>query len=186
MNKTVLIGGKLAIICAVAAVVLGAVNAVTAPKIEQIKKERLQAALEKVSLGGTIGEAKTPEEEAPAIKTYYVVENSSGKVDYIVRIIGMGYGGEMVILGGYSEEGEIRAAKLMENQETPGLGKEAEKPSYMDKFVGTGDEKEVPTRKDALSQENADAVTGSTITFVGVAGALEKGSRFVKELAGVQ
>lgn len=186
MNKTVLIGGKLAIICAVAAVVLGAVNAVTAPRIEMIKAERLQAALEKVALGGNIGEEAAPLEDNEFIKAYYPVENSNGQVEYIVRIVGMGYGGEMIVLAGYTENGEVRAAKLMENQETPGLGKEAEKSSYMEKFIGTGDGETVPSRKDALSQKNADAVTGSTITFVGVAKALEKGSLFVKDLAGVQ
>jgi Na+-translocating ferredoxin:NAD+ oxidoreductase subunit G len=36
-------------------------------------------------------------------------------------------------------------------------------------------------RKDMLSQGEADAVTGATITFLGVARALQEGSRFVQE-----
>jgi electron transport complex protein RnfG len=99
-------------------------------------------------------------------------------------MLGNGYGGEMAILAGYTEEGEIFAVQMMENSETPGLGKEAEKAEYMQKYIGTGTEKPVPVRKDMLSQEEADAVTGATITFIGVAKALVEGSDFVDKLEG--
>jgi electron transport complex protein RnfG len=88
----------------------------------------------------------------------------------------------MRILAGIRADGEVFSAVLMQNAETPGLGKEAENPGYMeDKFIGTGDDEPVPTTKSDLPPEEAEAVSGSTITFMGIADALAAGSRFVEE-----
>ncbi|MFP4178490.1 MAG: FMN-binding protein [Spirochaetaceae bacterium] len=185
MSDVIRIGGKLAIICAVAATVLGGINALTEPRIEWIQQQRLEEALEKVSGGQRTGErVNTPDEKV--VDAYYpVYTGDSDDVDgYVVRLIGQGYGGDMVVLAGIKKDGEVFSAKLMENQETPGLGKEAEKESYMEKFTGTGVDEEIPVRKGMLSQEQADSITGATITFVGIGKALKTGSEFVKDLEG--
>jgi len=186
MKTMVKIGGKLAVICAVAAAILGLMNAVTEPKIEQIQRERLEAALEKVSEGMKIGEAQEVSGNR-TVTDYYPLYGGSGQEEpagYICRITGNGYGGEMIILAGYTVEGEVFAVQMMENSETPGLGKEAEKQTYMAKFIGTGEDTPVPVRKDMLNQEEADAVTGATITFIGIAKALIQGSDYVDYLEG--
>lgn len=186
MKDLVKIGGKLAVICAIAAAVLGIMNAVTEPRIEHIKQARLEQALKKVSKGMNIGE-RTSVTDNKVVSAYYpLYEGSDGGAanGYICRLIGGGYGGDMVILAGFETNGEVFSVQLMENQETPGLGKEAEKQSYMEKYIGTGADEPIPVRKDMLSQEQADTVTGSTITFIGIAKALEDGSNFVEELEG--
>jgi electron transport complex protein RnfG len=180
------IGGRLALICAVAAAILGLMNAVTEPKIEQIKQERLQTALAQVSEGMKVGE---PEEvrDNETVTTYYPLfegEESGAPAGYICRLIGTGYGGDMVILAGFRKNGEVFAVQMMENQETPGLGKEAEKAAYMAKYIGKGADEPIPLRKDMLNQEEADAVTGATITFIGIAKALISGSEFIENLEG--
>lgn len=179
MKKTLIIGGKLALICGIAAIVLGFVNAVTEPVIIQNKKEELKRALSAVAGEKTVGE-QIPVESIEGIEYYYEIESPDG--GYIVKLIGTGYGGDMHILAGYYPGGEIFSVVLMENQETPGLGKKAESREYMGKFIGTGDEKPVPVLKSELSREEADAITGATITFVGIAQALAQGSDFVKSL----
>lgn len=186
MNEMVKIGSKLALICAVAAAILGLMNAVTEPKIEQIKQERLEAALEKVSEGMIVGEAQNVT-DIKGVSTYYPLYEGSRDdpaSGYIVRLIGSGYGGDMIVLAGFKPSGEVFAVQMMENQETPGLGKEAEKASYMEKYLGTGADEAIPLRKDMLSQEQADSVTGATITFIGVAKALVTGRDFVNNLEG--
>ena len=67
----------------------------------------------------------------------------------------------------------------MANAETPGLGKEAENPSYMEMFIGHGGEEDVPTGTSDLEPAEADAVSGATLTFLGIARALEAGSDYV-------
>lgn len=179
MKSILIIGGKLTAICAFAAIVLGFVNSVTEPVIEENKRQELLDALNLVAGDRDAGERIRVEEEG-AVQYYYPIEDPDG--GYIVKLIGTGYGGDMHILAGFKPDGEVFSIVLMENQETPGLGKKAENPEYMEKFIGKGDDEPVPTRKDQLPQEQADAVTGATITFIGIASALEEGSNFVQSL----
>lgn len=182
MNPVVTIGGKLALICAVAALLLGAANALTEPQIAKIKAERLQLALAAVSGGAAIGDP-VPVENGGSVERYYPVLTGAGEIQgYVCRLIGGGYGGDMIILGGYDTDGTILSVKMMENLETPGLGKEAEKDYYMEKFLGTGGASKVPVRKDMLELADSDAITGATVTFIGIGKALQDGSDFVRKL----
>ncbi|WP_020612804.1 FMN-binding protein [Sediminispirochaeta bajacaliforniensis] len=183
-NPIVKIGGRLALICAVAALVLGAVNALTEPQIARIKAEKLKAALETVSGGRKTGEAVAVDNDSVVDRYYPVYGDDDQIAGYVCRLLGNGYGGTIVILGGYDLKGTVLAAKMMDNEETPGLGKEAEKASYMEKYVGTGGDKPVPVRKSMLTTEQSDSVTGASITFMGVGKALQEGSRFVVSLEG--
>ncbi|MDR1894022.1 MAG: FMN-binding protein [Spirochaetales bacterium] len=103
-------------------------------------------------------------------------------MSYIVELKGQGYGGDLQILAGYRRDGELTAAVLMANGETPGLGKNAEKAGYMDKFIGTGGERPVPVKKTQLLPQEAEGVSGSTVTFGGIARALSAGAEEVKLL----
>lgn len=180
MKQIGMIGGKLAIICAVAAIALGIVNAVTKPIIQKRAEERLARALEFTALGGNVGERRDIEEaENKTVTAFYPVESveGAGKA-YLIRLIGIGYGGEMQLLALYDQNGKLLNAKLMQNNETPGLGKEAEEAEYMGKYIGHGNDSPIPVRKDQL--EKPEAVSGATITFIGVGKALKAGSEFVK------
>ena len=63
MQKLVEIGGRLGIICTVAALVLALVNAVTAPVIAQHRQEALDAALRRIVGAAEVGERVAVEEE---------------------------------------------------------------------------------------------------------------------------
>ncbi len=182
MKDILITGGKLFLITAVAAILLGFVSSITEPVIKERKVRELNEALSSLVPGGSPGE-KIKIDNNPVVKGCYPVADSSGKCSsYILELVGNGYGGEMKILAAYKENGEVISVKLMDNQETPGLGKKAEKPDYMKKFIGTGGDRPIPVRKDMLSQKDADAVTGASITFMGIANALSSGSDFVKGL----
>ena len=102
-----------------------------------------------------------------------------------MKVTGKGYAGDMNILAAISLEGEILSSVLMENLETPGLGKQAEKPSYMKMFIGTGKDSVIPFRKTHLSTSDADSITGASITFTGIGKALNKASEFVRQIGGM-
>ncbi|MQY76568.1 MAG: FMN-binding protein [Spirochaeta sp.] len=171
-------GGKLFLICSVAALTLGIINAITAPVIAGRKVLELNMAL--TSLTGELqaAEGVTVEEES-VVKAYYPVIRAGKVESYILQLSGSGYGGDMKILSRYKLDGKIISVKMMDNLETPGLGKKSENPEYMKKFISTGSSDPVPVRKDMLEQSEAEAITGATITFIGVAKALEEGSRFI-------
>lgn len=182
MKNMIRIGSRLGIICAVAAIVLALVNSITAPKIAAYQEQAVQEALRRVSNGYEIGQQQPSTQEG--VNYYYPLLDNEQTVGYVMNLAASGYSGPMNLLASFNTQGEILGVKLLENGETPGLGKEAEKDSYMEKFLGTGDTKSIPLRKSDLDDEDAEEVSGASITFGGIAKALEAGSLFAKELGG--
>ncbi len=186
MRNILNISGKLALICTVAAIALAFVNQITAPKIEAYNKEKLIIALSAVSKNYTISEKSTlvskddTDSEFSMVNEYYTLTENGSITGYILSVTANGYGGPMDMIIGYESNGEIIQARLLKNAETPGLGKEAEKPEYMEVFLSKGDSDPIPLRKNQLPAERADAISGATITFSGVSKALYSGSEFVK------
>ena len=178
MKSISISGGKLFLICAVAALTLGIINAITEPVIAERKVLELNNALSSLTGELRAAEGVTVKEES-VVKAYYPVLKEGKTDSYILELSGVGYGGDMKILSRYKLDGEIISVKLMDNLETPGLGKKAENPEYMKKFIGLGSSNPVPVRKDMLEQLEAEAITGATITFIGIAKALDQGARFI-------
>jgi electron transport complex protein RnfG len=186
MKALVVVGLKLFAICAVAALTLGGINAITEPLIIQRKIMEMQQALDELTPDAQTGEAVAVTDNPVVVMRYPVIKDGES-AGMLLELLGSGYGGEMKILARFDRDGTIRAVKLMEDSETPGLGKKAENPAYMEKFIGTGsEEKPVPVRKDMLTSGEADAVTGATITFLGVSKALAAGAEYVQEVSGGQ
>jgi len=192
MKTLVVIGSRLAIICTAAALVLALINAITAPVIEENKRIALERGLLAIAeqapqRGITVGLPLDPGRTADRddISNAYQLLDADGELAaFVVQLVGTGYGGDMMLLAGYELDGTLFAATLMENQETPGLGKKAEDPAYMEKFIGFGGQTPIPTSKTELDPADADAITGATITFLGVSNALLSGSEFVASLGG--
>lgn len=180
MKTVVLTGVKLFAICAVAAATLGGINAITEPVIIQRKIMELQQALKELAPDAETGDGLAISENPVVLKRYPVTKEGD-RVGMILELEGSGYGGEMKILARFDLSGSIAAVKLMDDTETPGLGKKAENPAYMEKFLGFGStEKPVPVRKDMLTPGDADAITGATITFLGISKALAEGAAYVR------
>lgn len=185
MKNIIIIGLKLMAICAVSALVLSLVNGVTAPKIAELKKGTEKDALMVVISEGTPGDEKTVDNDSIISSYIPVVSDSSETISYVLKLIGAGYAGDMIILANYNVNGSVLSSILLGNLETPGIGKKAEAPEYMEKFKGTGGEgeKPVPQKRADLDTADADAIGGATVTFVGIAKALEHGSNFVKKMS---
>lgn len=179
MSKTVNMTLKLLIICAVAALLLGIVNAFTEPEIK-----KLEDAAKAEALGALINKGKAdPNKEFEVesndnVSSYYLVEESNETIGYILYLNSKGYGGPMKVMASYNLDGKVINARLMANQETPGFGKNAEKPGYMDIFKNKKNS-EIPLY--TYQVDNPDVVSGATITFMGIADSLKKGSDFIKE-----
>lgn len=181
-KQIIVIGVKLCVICLFAAAALALVNNITYPKIQESKRQAVLNALAVINKAGTIGDQVAVND---GLVNYYHPVTDNGKVaNYILSINGEGYAGNMIILANFKADGDLIDAKLMDNTETPGLGKRAEEDWYMEKFKGFGAKSPIPTKKGMLQQADADIIGGSTITFAGIAKALENGSEYVKKLGG--
>ncbi len=160
---------RLALICGLSAFVLAFVNGFTAPQIEENARQRLQEALQSVTGGIPVGEERIPADQ-PDIRAVYPVQDGG----LVLRVTGDGYGGDLDLIAYVDAAGDLAGAELLRSNETPGLGKNAENPGYMDKFLGTGGSTPVPTSTGQLDPADADAVSGATVTFQGVANGLER------------
>lgn len=160
---------RLALICGLSAFVLAFVNGFTAPRIEENARLRLQEALQAVTGGIPVGEERIPEDASDVTAVYPVQDGG-----LVLRVTGQGYGGDLDLIAYVDADGNLAGAQLLQSSETPGLGKNAENPDYMIKFIGTGGTSPVPTSTGQLPASEADAVSGATVTFQGVASGLER------------
>ena len=184
MRQFARVGITLSLIAAIAATALAMVNAVTAPKIAAYELQVIQNALTVVCCGFALGDSDT-ETGDTSVSAVHALKDTDGSIaGYILQLNGVGYGGAMTIMASYLDTGEVIDARLLANAETPGLGKKAEVPAYMEKFHGTGGDTAVPQKKDALEKSDADSISGATVTFAGVAKSIAYGSDYVKSLGG--
>ena len=149
------IAWKLVAICAVSAIALGFLNAATAPRIETNKIRQIGNALGELTGGGQPGSRTEVEDDT--VDAYFEIRENGVVVSYVLEMTGNGYGGPMKILANYLPDGEVANAKLMPgNKETPGLGKKAELPVYMEKFIGKGGtgETSIPTTPRQLAEQS--------------------------------
>ncbi|KGM38806.1 hypothetical protein S1OALGB6SA_1899 [Olavius algarvensis spirochete endosymbiont] len=166
---------KLGLIGALAALLLAVLNSFVAPIIELRREAEMRAVLDVLANGEKTEEAETVSE--PGILQRWRISNDKG---WILEMEAVGYGGPMLLAASYKSDGTIVAARLMDNKETVGFGKKAEDSAYMKVFEGFGGEISIPQSRTELAN-GADLVSGATITFTGIAVALEKGSKTVKE-----
>ena len=175
MKKYLSVALTLLAICAVSALVLALVNSWTAPRIKAYEDMQKLSALQAVSAGKTIGDY-TEVKDTPNVLGYYELKPSG----CIAVLTANGYGGVIRLVAAYSPDGRLLAAQILSDSETPGLGKKAEDPAYMEKFIGKGSD--MPLKKADLTAEDAQAVSGASVTFTGISRARLAGSRFASSL----
>jgi electron transport complex protein RnfG len=127
MKTIVSIGGRLAVICAVPPWP-GIREQDHRTAIAVYKQAQLEEALSAVVPSVRQGKRRMSlttcrEDPLPIVGA----EGGDGAaVGYVLKLVGVGYGGDIVLIASYAPDGTVMAARLMDNSETPGLGKAAE------------------------------------------------------------
>ena len=185
MSENLKIALKLTLICFIAVLLLSTVNICTQKKIAENENKVENLANKELFQQGAKFEKK--EFKNPIIdKTkeyfYNVYNSQNAKIGYIISVMANGYGGEMKLMVALNNSLEIVNVKLLKNSETPGIGKNAEKSEYMKKFIGTNTkEKPLPQKKNDLSSEDSDSITGATITFNAIANGIKRSIDLITE-----
>ena len=183
-TSTLFIALRLTLICFVAVLLLGIINALTAPNIEKNKIKAENEAIKLLMPDGTPSKQKYFSKIAEELKKnfyYYEITDKGNIIGYIVSSESKGYGGTMKVMVAMDNDLKIINAKLLDNAETPGLGKKAENQEYMKKFIGTNTlDKPFPKSKNDLSPLDKDSVTGATITFNGITGAISTAIKYLE------
>lgn len=149
MKETIRLGLILFAITVVSGGILAGSNELTKEKIAQIEMESSLGAITEIFNPGDtfeeIEESKLEEiiAEMPSVLEVLEVYTGDSISGYVIKTIGSGYGGDLVIATGISTEGEVVGIRLLEHSETPGFGANAEKPEYTDQFIGKSVDEEI-------------------------------------------
>ena len=172
---------SLLVVAFVCALTLALIYQQTAPVIEQQKQMLLEKSLQSVI---TADSYEKKEENGLC----YEAKDSQGKIiGWGLPLSGKGYGGQIQMLVGVDKSGKITGIKVLEHNETPGLGSKINEIEYQQteaKFLKQFKDKPI---EDVIlikgsTEKNIQAITGATISSKAVVDAVQKGVKdFLKE-----
>ncbi|MBQ4145141.1 MAG: RnfABCDGE type electron transport complex subunit G [Clostridia bacterium] len=188
MKETLTLTFKLLLICAVITALLAWVNVMTEPIIAQNEQSSFQAAMTEVLPDAGMFTKKeisnfVPSETGVTINSVYEAERGGAVVS---AVSSEGYGGDISIMVGITEDGKVNQIKVMSMSETPGLGAKSTEPEFAQKYVGL--EKGISVIKNSQPEGNEIiAISGATVTSKAVTkavnGALEA-AEFISQKGG--
>ncbi len=168
----------LLIICAVVALALAGVNAITKDKIAAAKKEKTDNAIKTVLKGATdIQEVSFTDASGLVTKVY-----QDAAVGYAVEVAPNGFGGAITLMVGVSPEGKVLGISIISHAETPGLGAVAaantdKGTSFRDQFVGLLSGISIGKGENQIA-----AISGATITSQAITDGVNAALECVKNL----
>ncbi len=170
----------LLIICLVATSLLAGTNSITQEKIalnavETEKASRMLVLPE----GKEYGEVTTLDSGI----TYCIGTNENGEeAGYVFTSQAKGYGGTVSVMVGIGNDGAITGVEILSHSETPGLGANAVKPDFKNRFIGKSGELTVD--KNSNDGQNVQAITAATITSKAVTSAVNAVTAAYAEITG--
>ena len=190
MGPTVRLIVALTITCLGSALALAAINGLTEEPIQEQKQLATMRAIEEVlppfdnDPVTTTRQIKLAADEAgadTALTVYLGIKE--GQISGVAfRVFGEGYGGLIYAMVGIDLQGQINGVKILEHQETPGLGAKIEELAFTDQFKGKSlDNSVLVNGLIAVKNDGGDldALTGATISPRGVAQAASAGLKIL-------
>ena len=188
--------GILLIVTLVAVALLAIVNQITRDPIAQAEAEARAeiyrnvysdaADIEDVSnldemLSDYLAYAQYP---TNTINAVLIAKDSSGtNIGYVIDVTSSnGYGGDIQIALGITNEGTITAFSVVSQSETAGLGSKSTEPEFADQFAGKKAETIEYTKTGASADNEIDAISGATITTNAVTEAVNEAISFYNNM----
>ena len=181
MKDILKLGVTLFAICAVAALVLGVTNNITAPVIEE---RNIQASNEARKI--VLSEADEFK-ELDGMNSDIVLEVYEGIKDgqvigYTIKTSSKGYGGAIELMVGISKDGKITGVEIGNHSETPGLGSKATEPMFKNQYVDKDVLNSLLVVKGSANNDNEiSAISGATITSNGVTSGVNAAMKIYNE-----
>lgn len=92
--------------------------------------------------------------------------------------------GSITLSVGVRKDGTVNSYSITSHSETPGLGKKATEASFIEKFENKKVSEFVVVKTEPVSENEIDAIAGSTITTKAVANAVNAALVYVRSLVG--
>lgn len=189
MKNAINITIKLFVLTVVCAALLGAVNYVTKGpiKVQQdnaATEARLAAFPEAVSFEDT--KAVISEEYGIVKNAFYALDGNGNKIGAVIGITTKGFNSGLNLTVGIGADGTIKGVKIGDNNESPGIGKKAAEPDFLDQFIGKPYDNALKVVKTASGDYDIQAITGATVTSKAVTKAVNTAVEFYKQLGGAK
>ncbi len=164
-------------ICLVISLALAGTNVLTADAIAKNSEKEAYETRIKVLEGADSFE---PVELEPftaedGSKFVEMVKASNG-CGYVATTTAKGYGGEMTVMTGFDNDGNIVGVSVLSSSETPGLGKKAEEPDFTGQYLGKSGSLSV-VKNTAGTDSDIVAISGATISSKAVTSAVNCASQ---------
>ena len=189
MSKDILrLAAILLVICGIAAACVGTAHDQTAPLIEARKADAVREGYKQV-----LPDAGQLTDEPAAGKHIVAVKRSEtdGQTNgYIYTVNPDGYSGKVVIMLGIEyPSARISGVKILQQNETPGLGAKCTEPAFIDQFLGKDLSHDLTVSKNASQPQEIQAiqllgVCPALATTSSLTNALGMGAAFTAVLIG--
>ncbi|MEG1779241.1 MAG: RnfABCDGE type electron transport complex subunit G, partial [Oscillospiraceae bacterium] len=145
-----------------------AVNMITKPIIASNAEKTFNEAMKEVLPNAkaefkefNINDLELPSDGVKVLSVY--TDNVEG---FVVSVkCTEGYGGDVEVMVGVTEDLKVSKVKIMSMSETPGLGAKAQEPEFIDQFANLNGEIMVDKNGSAANAESkVEAISGATIT----------------------
>lgn len=167
-KEIIRLGSILMAFCVISAGALAFVYLFTQPQIERYARMSFENSLK---------------EALPGADSYKEIEKNifQGKkgerpVGWVFSASPQGYGGKIGMLVGVDLKGKVTGVKILSQTETPGLGVNILKPSFLNQFVDKTAADQLEPKKDI------EAITGATISSRAVSLGVRQSIRSANEL----
>lgn len=159
-------------ICLVSTALLALTNKITAPRIADLALEN-----ENKALAELLAEAKTFQKKELELDgepvAYYIGLNAGGETaGYVFTTSATGYSSDIKVMTALDNEGKVVKISILQIAETPGLGMNALKEDFLNRFAGKSGF--IGVAKSDPKESEIQAMTGATITSKAVTATVNK------------
>lgn len=161
-------------ITTVTGLILGSIYTMTLEPIRKVKEKIKMEALVETLPEASSFEGIDSQQSQSVIKE--VNRGSSGGkiVGYNITVTPKGYGGPLEMVVGIDKNGRLIGIKILNHNETPGLGANADEPAFADQFHEKNVEKIVVTTTPPTVDNEIQALSGATITSEAIASGVNR------------
>jgi electron transport complex protein RnfG len=169
MREMLRYGFILALICTVASASLAVINSLTKSRIMAQAQAEEEAGLKSVITEGARFEPVKSKDEIIYYKAY---DQGGNFLAVAFKAESKGYSSTIETMAGMTKEGNIIAIKILNQNETPGLGARIAEPEFTARF----------RNKDVQEVASVEAITGATISSRAVIDSVKKKAEEIKAL----
>lgn len=143
----------------------GVYHVTEAPIAAAEAEEKLQSYREVFAEADDFVLAELPEDPGMVSEAMTAVDATGNELGHVFLTTSPnGYGGDIALTVGVTNEGEITSVAVLTMSETAGLGANITKPEFLEQFAGMNVPEVVFTKEGKKAPEEIDAVSGATIS----------------------